>query len=201
MTILFYTVCATVLVNRLECSSVTMAGTPTGPAASAAGLAPTSSPWPWRPSPCRPPSRKPAAAGRSCCAGSLRSTRCGVPAAHTRYASSPSLPSPERSTGFSATCAASLRSPAARAPPAQEVSPHRHLGVSRSPPPPDPWVRGRAAGVRTCRLVALAVSDPAVPDPGRATGCGRRSTPGSDRKQRVDHPIRLPGQSTHPALL
>ncbi len=36
-----------------------------------------------------------AAAGRSCCAGSLRSTRCGVPGADTRCASSPSLPSPE----------------------------------------------------------------------------------------------------------
>ncbi len=66
--------------TRANCSSATMAGPPTGPAAFAAGLAPTSSPRPWRLSSCLPRSRKPAAAGQSCCAGSLRSTRCGVPA-------------------------------------------------------------------------------------------------------------------------
>ena len=32
--------------------------------------------------------------------------------------------------------------PLARAAAALDFSPHRHLGVSRSPPPPDPWVRG-----------------------------------------------------------
>ncbi len=32
--------------------------------------------------------------------------------------------------------------PLARAVAALELSPHRHLGVSPGPPPPDPWVRG-----------------------------------------------------------
>ncbi|MEE8607729.1 MAG: hypothetical protein V3S55_09000 [Nitrospiraceae bacterium] len=37
----------------------------------------------------------------------------------------------------------------------------------------------------------------AVPDPGRATGSQPLIHPGSDRKQRVDHPIRFPGLPTH----
>ncbi len=43
-----------------------------------------------------------------------------------------------------------------------------------------------AAGVRACRLVALA-----LPDPGRAIGSRPLIHPGSDRKQRGDHPIRF----------
>ena len=50
--------------------------------------------------------------------------------------------------------------------------------------------------VRACRLVALA-----LPDPGSAIGSRLLIHPGSDRKQRVDHPIRFPGLPTHPALL
>ncbi len=75
-----------------------------------------------------------------------------------------------------------------------------------SPPAPSPrrkpWATASrslgsgAAGVRTCRLVALA-----LPDPGCATRSRPLIHPGSDRKQRVDHQIRFPGQSTCPALL
>jgi hypothetical protein len=53
-----------------------------------------------------------------------------------------------------------------------------------------------AAGVRACRLVALP-----LPDPGRPTGSRPLIHPGSDRKQRMDHPIRLPGRSTQATLL
>ncbi len=79
----------------------------------------------------------------------------------------------------------------------------RGAGSLPSPPPPrKPWATtsrslgSGAAGVRACRLVALA-----LPDPGRATGSRPLIHPGSDWKQRVDHPIRFPGRSTQASLL